>query len=170
MENSYSIEELIDMLDDLINKSVRVPLGKCLVDADKATEILQDMRLVIPMEIQQAQKVVMDKNSIINEAKREAESIIRGAELRRAELLDESDIVREARRRAAEMMNAEQNRCADLRVSTHRYLDNMLQQLEATLVKDFNDLTNIRSSINGAQSNIQMPQQKSIQPMEKPGE
>ncbi|MCH5205713.1 MAG: ATPase [Oscillospiraceae bacterium] len=170
MENSYSIEELIELLEDLINESTRVPFNKkSMVDVDKMSEILQDMRMALPMEIQQAQRVVMDKNSIISEAKREAESIIRKAEQRRAELLEESDIVKEARRRATEMVSAEQNHCTDLRTSTNEYVDKMLQRIEELLANDLNHLKILRGSINGAQNSLQSSQ-PTMQPMEKPGE
>ncbi len=170
MENSYSIEELIEMLEDLLSEATRVPFGKkSMVDVDKMSEVITDMRMVLPMEIQQAQKVVLDKNNIIAEAKREAESIIRKAEQRRAELLDESDLVREARRRATEMVSAEQNHCTDLRASTNDYVDKMLRRIEELLSTDLGNLRVLRNSINGAQSSLQSSQ-PTLQPVEKPGE
>lgn len=170
MENSYSIEELIEMLEDLLSEATRVPFGKkSMVDVDKMSEVITDMRMVLPMEIQQAQKVVLDKNNIIAEAKREAESIIRKAEQRRAELLDENDLVREARRRATEMVSAEQNHCTDLRASTNDYVDKMLRRIEELLSTDLGNLRVLRNSINGAQSSLQSSQ-PTLQPIEKPGE
>lgn len=169
MENSYSIEQLIEQLEDLLNDATRVPFGKrSMVDVDSMNEILQDMRMVLPMEIQQAQKVVLDKNNIINSAKQEAEGIIRKAEQLRAQMLDESDLVKEARRRATEMLNAEQNHCADLRSSTNDYVDKMLKRVMDLMANDLNELNVLRSNISGAQNNIQ--QQPTVRPMEKPGE
>lgn len=170
MENSYSIEELIELLEDVLHKATRVPFGKkSMADVDEIADIVSDMRMVLPMEIQQAQKVVSDKNNIIADAKREAESIIRKAEQRRAELLDENDLVREARRRATEMVSAEQNHCTDLRASTNDYVDKMLRRIEELLSTDLNNLRVLRTSINGAQSSLQNAQ-PTLQPIEKPGE
>ena len=158
------------MLEDLLSEATRVPFGKkSMVDVDKMSEIITDMRMVLPMEIQQAQKVVLDKNNIIAEAKREAESIIRKAEQRRSELLDENDLVREARRRATEMVSAEQNHCTDLRASTNDYVDKMLRRIEELLATDLGNLKVLRNSINGAQSSLQSGQ-PTLQPIEKPGE
>lgn len=170
MENSYSIEELIEMLEDLLSQATRVPFGKkSMVDIDKMSEIITDMRMVLPMEIQQAQKVVMDKNNIIAEAHREADSIIRKAEQQRKELLDENDLVKEARFRATEMMSAEQNRCTDLRASTNDYVDKMLKRIEDLLATDLGNLKVLRSSINGAQNSLHNSQPP-LQPMKKLGE
>ena len=170
MESSYSMEELIEMLEDLLSEATRVPFGKkSMVDVDRMSEVITDMRIALPIEVQQAQKIVMDKNIIISEAKREAENIIRKAEQRRAELLDESDLVREARRRATEMVSAEQNHCTDLRASTNEYVDKMLRRIEELLTADLNNLKVLRHGINGAQTNLQNSQ-PSLQPVGKPGE
>ena len=170
MENSYSIEELIELLEDLMGEATRVPFGKkSWVDVNKMSEIITEMRVTLPIEIQQAQKVVMDKNAIINEAKHEAEMIIRKAEQRRAELLDESDIIKEARRRATEMVGAAQNHCTDLRASTNGYIDNMLHRIEDLLINDLNTLRTIRGSINGDQNSLQSVQ-PALAPVDKPGE
>lgn len=170
MENSYSIEELIELLEDVLHKATRVPFGKkSMADVDEIADIVSDMRMVLPMEIQQAQKVVSDKNNIIADAKREAESIIRKAEQRRAELIEESDVMREARRRATEIISAAQTRSSDLRMSTNEFADKMLMRVEELLTTDLNNLKLLRGSINGAQNGIR-PSEPKTQIMEKPGE
>ncbi|MDE7361731.1 MAG: hypothetical protein K2N38_07340 [Oscillospiraceae bacterium] len=171
MENSYSIEDLIEMLEDIIHDATRVPFGKrSMVDVDKISDIVSDMRMALPMEIQQAQTVVSDKNNIISEAKREAESIIRKAEQRRAELIEENDVMKEARRRATEIISSAQNRCTDLRTSTNDFADKMLLRVEELLSNDLNNLRLLRSSIIGANNNIQSSAPSMNQPLEKPGE
>lgn len=170
MENSYSIEDLIEMLEDIIHDATRVPFGKrSMVDVDKINDIVSDMRMVLPMEIQQAQKVVSDKNSIISEAKREAESIIRKAEQRRAELIEENDVMKEARRRATEIISSAQSRSTDLRVSTNDFADKMLLRVEELLTTDLNNLRLLRGSIS-ANNNIQTSAPQMTQPLDKPGE
>lgn len=172
MESSYSIEQLIEQLEDLMNEATRVPFNKkSMVDIDRMNDVIQEMRMVMPMEIQQAQKVVMDKNNIINSAKQEAESIIRKAEQLRAEMLNESDLVKEARRRATEMVSVEQSHCADLRSSTNDYIDKMLKRVIDLMANDLNELNTLRAGINGAAQPQQNAQQKQrIHPLEKPGE
>ncbi len=178
MENSYSIEQLIEQLEDLLADATKVPFNKrSMVDTDKMNEVVEDMRMTLPMEIQQAQKVVLDKNNIINAAKQEAESIIRQAEQQRAQMLDENEIVREARRRATDMLSAEQNRCADIRSSTNDYVENMLKRVAelmtnniALMSSNINDLNTLRANINGVQNAPQQQQQSTVRPMEKPGE
>lgn len=169
MENNYAIEDLIDSLEDLIQGAMRVPFGKkSMIDVDKVAEIVADIRLALPTEIKQAQNVVMDKNNIISDAKREAEQIIRKAEQRREELIDSNEIMKEARRRSTEIISQAQNRSSDLRISTNEFADKMLARIENLLAGDINNIKILRNSINGSMNSIQTSQP--IAPLEKPGE
>lgn len=166
MQNSYSMQELIDALDDVVNEASPMPFGKrSMVDVGKISDIISDMRMALPLEIRQAQKVVEDKNNIIDDAKREAENIIRKAEERRRELIDESDILKEARRRATEVLGSAEARCSDLRASTDAFADKMLMRVEELLSKDLNDLRLLRQNIASP-----VTQQTVVQAPEKPGE
>lgn len=169
MENTYAIEDLIDSLEDLIQNAMRVPFGKkSMVDVDKLAEIVADIRIALPTEIKQAQNVVMDKNNIISDAKREAEQIIRKAEQRREELINSSEIMKEARRRSTEIISQAQNRSSDLRISTNEFADKMLARIENLLAQDINNIKILRTNINGSMNNIQTSQP--LTPLEKPGE
>ncbi len=167
MENSYSIDDYIEMLEEIIRNATRIPFKKkSMVDVDELDNIVTDMRMVLPMEIQQAKKVVADKNKIISDAKKEAEDIIRKAEQRRAELIEESDVMKEARRRATEAISVAQNRAKDIHTSTNAFADNMLARVEELMARDLNDLRLLRKNINAA-GNVQAnPAQ---QPPAKPG-
>ena len=169
MENNYAIEDLIDSLEDILQSAVRVPLNKkSMVDVEKLSEIVSDIRIALPTEIKQAQNVVMDKNNIISDAKKEAELIIRKAEQRREELIESSEIMKEARRRSTEIISQAQNRSSDLRISTNEFADKMLSRIENLLATDINNIKLLRTSINGSMNNIQVSQP--IAPLEKPGE
>lgn len=164
MDNSYSIEELIGFIEEIVGNATRVPFNKkSMVDADGIEDILQQMRLSLPGEINQAKKVVQDKNRIISDAKREAEDIIRRAEMRRNELLDQNDLVKEAQRRATELMSEAQAHSNAVRSSTNSYADNMLARVEELMTKDLSGLRMLRKNINSA-GNIQAPPQPPTPP------
>ena len=74
------IEEILDQLDELIDRSWSLPLtgGRCVVDADKVRELLDDVRLNLPTEIRQAQSIVADRTAIVEEAKKEVGMVVEG--------------------------------------------------------------------------------------------
>ena len=108
------IEEILDQLDELIDRSWSLPLtgGRCVVDADKVRELLDDVRLNLPTEISQAQSIVADRTAIVEEAKKEAEAIIARAEKRAAALVEEQEIVRQSKNKAAELPSRHSSRAA----------------------------------------------------------
>ena len=160
----YSLMELITMLDEVVRKAQPVPLSKkSMVDVAQIDDIATEMRLVLPKEVQQAQNVVADKNRIINDAKREAEEIIRKAEQRRAELLNQNSITKEAQKIAAEEIRNAQNRSKLIRTSTNEFTDNMLGRVEELLAKDLQNLRLMRKTLNQG-NNIQIQQGQQAQP------
>jgi vacuolar-type H+-ATPase subunit H len=164
MDHSYSMDDLISMLEEVISNATHVPfVKKSMVAVDDLEDIAQRMRLSLPGEIQQAKKVVYDKNRIIADAKAEAESIIRKAELQRAQLLDQNDLMKEARRRATEAISEAQARSNAIHANTTAYADNMLMRVEELMAKDLNELRVLRKSINAA-GNIQTAPQAPTPP------
>lgn len=52
-----TVEELLDQIDDMIDKAWSFPLsgGRCVVDANHLRDIIDDIRGNIPSEVRQAQ-------------------------------------------------------------------------------------------------------------------
>jgi len=91
------VDEILDELDDVLDRAKPVPFGggRSLVDVDRLIELVNDVRLNMPHEIKEAKLVAFDKERILNEAKAQSESIISSAEKRAAAICSESAIVKE---------------------------------------------------------------------------
>ena len=48
-----NIDEILDMLDELLDRAWNLPLsgGRCVIDAEKVREMVDDIRLNLPDEI-----------------------------------------------------------------------------------------------------------------------
>ena len=64
---------LIDRLEALVSTSRRVPFGRVLLDEQEILEIIDQMRLSLPNEINQARRVLQERDQIIGQAQSEAE-------------------------------------------------------------------------------------------------
>ena len=93
-----SIEEILEAMDIELDKSKNVPLtrGKSLIDVEQFRDLIRQVRLNLPGEIKQAQALVNDRRVIINDAKAEAESIIRKAEEKAKAMVSEEVITKQA--------------------------------------------------------------------------
>ena len=148
-----SIEEILDQLDELIDRAWSLPLtgGRGVVDADKVRELLDDVRLNMPTEIRQAQSIVADRTEIVNNAKKEAETIIARAEKRAAALVEEEEIVRQSRNKAAEIAQQAQQQSREMRQSAKEFVDNILKNTEETLAASMNEVKSTRAAFRQQQ-------------------
>ena len=132
-----NIEEILDQLDDLLDKAWSLPLsgGRCVVDAEKVRDLLDDVRLNLPTEIKQAKAIVVDRTDIITTAKREAEAIVRKAEDRARAMIAQEEVVKQSQLRAAEIISQAQNKSREMRQASQEFSDNLLKQTEDTMLK-----------------------------------
>ena len=110
-----NLESILNELDEVLEGAVTLPLtSKCMVDAERIRELIDDIRLNIPSEIKQARAVVADRNEILSMAKQEAEDLIRKAEERAKALVDNDAIVRQANAKGMAMLSEASQKAADM--------------------------------------------------------
>lgn len=143
-----NIDDLLDMMDETIEEAFTVPLtGKRMVDADKLRDIIDDVRLNMPTEIRQAKAIVKDRTDIVEDARREADSIVKKAEERARVIVSEQEIVKQSQARAAEIVQNAQQHAKEMRTSVANYCENILRQTEEQLVKSCAEVKNVRTSV-----------------------
>ncbi len=133
--------ELINELEDIIDKGVAVPFsGRCLLDKEELLEIIQEIRLKLPTDLEQAKWIKAERQNIINDARKEADEIIKAANDKLVAMVDENEITRKATQAASEIMdnaNAEANAAKE---SSYQYADYLLENVESVVVKTIRDL------------------------------
>lgn len=144
-----NLEGLIDILDDLILSGVSLPLtnGKCIIDREKAKDIIQDIRLNMPNEIRQAKMVVADRNEILQKAQKEAAELIRYNEEKAKKMISQEEIVKLANQKANEVVNAAQVRTTEIKHATLGYTSTMLENMEEMLAKMLLEIKQNRQQI-----------------------
>ena len=69
---------LIDKLDDLVHSASTFPMtDKVMIERDEIYDLLDQMRATIPEEIKQARWIVKERQEMLQEAKEEADRILR---------------------------------------------------------------------------------------------
>ena len=144
-----SIDEILEMMDDMLDKAVNVPFTskKSLIEVDKMRDLIDEIRINMPKEIKQARDLVNDRKTILNDAKNEAANIISRAEQRASMLVSQQEIVRQANAKANELNANAQAQTKELRDITNRYVDNMLTKVEELLSNDLIDVKKARSAL-----------------------
>ncbi len=150
-----NIEEILDMLDELLDKSWSLPLtnGRTIVDDEKIRDLLDDIRLNLPAEIKQAKAIVSDRSEIIAGAHREADAIVRKAEDRARALLSQDTVVKQAQQKAAEILAQANQKSKELRTASQEYSDDLLKQTEETMTKFLTEIRTTRQAIRASGKN-----------------
>ena len=148
MNEIHEVMELIDSLYNMVSEAWGVPLGndKCIVEREKALEILNDIKTGLPVEIAEAKRLVSARDEFIGNAKREAESIRKNAEDRAHALLEEQEIVRVAKQHSAELVSNAEYKSKELRRVANEYVDEILRRTEETVSTALKSVNEARSS------------------------
>ncbi len=96
---------LLEDLEDVLDDATSMPMTKkSLVDVEKIKTIIEDIRLNTPQETKQAKAIVDSRNSILEEAKKEATNIISEAQAQARELVARDQITQNAQKEATEII------------------------------------------------------------------
>ncbi len=144
--NEQNIEDVISALYDMIQDARAVPLAsdKCMIERDKALDMLDEIIAQMPVELKQARTIVESRNELIGQARREAETLIRDAQEKADQMVKQEAIYQEAKRQCREMVTQTQNRMAELRKASNDYMDDALRRTEEAIALSLEDVRDTR--------------------------
>ena len=117
---------------------------KCILERDRVLDMLDEIIAQLPGELKQSRTIVESRNELINQARREAEGIIRQAEEQARQMVTKEAIYAEAKKRSEELVGQTQNRINQLRKAGNEYMDNALRQTEETITQALNEVRDTR--------------------------
>lgn len=143
------IDELLDKLDDMIDKSWNLPLsgGRCVLDAEKVREIIDEIRLNLPKEIRQARAIVSDRTEIIKSAKSEASGIVKSAEEKANNMVSQDEITRKAQDKANELLRDAQQKTKDMKLAAADFADRLMKSTEDSLTSALGEVHAARQAL-----------------------
>ena len=128
------IMEIIDMMEETIDKAPTVPLsGKILVDKEDLLDYIQEMRLVFPDEVKEAKWIKDERQRLLSEAESRADAMVKNAEEKMIQLVDENEITRQAYEQANQLVTDAQNQAVSIKTDVDQYADDILGDVERRL-------------------------------------
>lgn len=140
---SSRIEQIIEEIEEYVESCKYQPLSttKIVVNKEELEELLRELRLKTPDEIKRYQKIISNKDSIIQDAKNRAEAEIAEATAKAQQLVSENEVMRMAQEHAEELLDRAQKQAQEIidnatndansiRMSAISYTDEMLENLE----------------------------------------
>ncbi|MFO7321769.1 MAG: ATP synthase F0 subunit B [Chloroflexota bacterium] len=140
------IQHLVDRLEDLIDEGRHVPFSRfTMIDEERALELIDQMRISIPEEIEKAARVLAQRDRILAQANEEAARIVQQARERSNEMIDREAMVQAAQNRAANIVEQAHQEAAEIMRDADNYVLGVLSNLEQQLSKA---MTVVRNGIN----------------------
>lgn len=140
---SSRIEQLIDEIEEYIDncKPQAFSSTKIIVNKDDIDELLRELRMKTPDEIKRYQKIISNKEAILNDARLKAETLVKEATIQTNQLINEHEIMQQAyaqanevvtmaTRQAQEILDNATMEANNVRMSAMQYMDDMLANLE----------------------------------------
>ena len=140
------IEQLINEIEEYIDSCKFQPLStsKIIVNKEELDELLVELRLRIPDEIKQYQKIISNQDAILSDAHSKADAMLAEATAQTNELVNEHEIMQRAYAQANEIIEQAQaqaqtivdNAVADansVRQGSIQYTDDLLANAESII-------------------------------------
>lgn len=146
------VEELLDMLFEMVDEAKNMPLSsdKCVLERDRALDLIDDIRAQFPMELSEAKKLLAARNEYIASAKREAETIRKQAEAEAKRMLDQESVLNLAKQRSAELMRQAEERSRELKRSANEYCEDALRRTEEAVAEAYDEIKKSRARFRAA--------------------
>jgi len=143
------IQHLVDRLEELIDEGRHIWLTKLtMIDEERALEIIDQMRISIPEEVDKANRVLNQRDRVLAQANEEAARIIELAKEKSEMLIQRDAITQAAQSRAANIIDQARQEADTIRGDADKYVIEVLGEFEGHLVKTLNV---VRNGINKVQ-------------------
>lgn len=104
-DTSVDIFYLLDQLEELVSLSKRVPFsGRVMVEENEFLALVDQLRIAVPNEVKQAQRVIRERQAIIQESHEEATRILDAARKRADYFVSQDGILNEARLKSEQIL------------------------------------------------------------------
>lgn len=164
--NPSRIEQAIDEIYNYVEecKPSKLYPSKVVVDREQLYDLLDELRLCAPEEIKRYQKIITNRDGILNEAQQRAEDMLSQAQQQTAQILDQSEIVQTAYQRAEDIMrqaNEEAQRlvdtaqaeCDQMRKAALMYTNDLLSEAQSHIEESFREIDNKSRMLTSALKN-----------------
>lgn len=143
---SSRIEQIIEEIEEYINncKYQHFSNTMIVVDKEEIDELLRELRMKTPDEIKRYQKIISNKEAILDDAKQRAEALINEAQIHTNSLINEHEIMQQAYAQANEVVQQATMQAQgildkatadadEIRFSAMQYTDDSLANLQGII-------------------------------------
>ena len=135
----------------MVNEARAVPLSaSCVVHRGELLGILEEINQALPNDLASAQKLLANREGIIEEGRQSAEQLVAHAREEVARMVEQTAIVAAAREESARLIEEAHLKVEKKREEVDAYIDSRLATLEVILNKTLEAVNRGRDRLAGA--------------------
>jgi len=151
------ILHLIDQLEAAVTNGWHIPLtSDVIVHEEELLRVLDEMRVRVPQEVQQAKRLLQDKDRVLAQAREERDRMVALASEEASRLTEQDDITKSAQVRAQTILERAKRDADSIRKGADDYvvevLGNLQQQIEQILRTVNNGIMAVQQGVTGSES------------------
>lgn len=125
---------LLDQLEELIEEGKTNFLsGKVAIDKEQMIDIIRDIRLKLPTEVQQSVWIMDERNKILDQAEKEAHIIVEEAREQRQMMIERDQITEFAKERAENIIATAKADAKEMHMGAIAYAQDTCKDVEQRL-------------------------------------
>lgn len=122
---------LLEKLEDIVEDASKFPLSnKVMIDKEEVLEVINEIRLKLPDEINRASWVAKERQRILAEAQNEADELIGKVKDQQKMLVQENEITKQAKQYANQILEDAEQKANDMKMGACSYSDEILSKLQ----------------------------------------
>lgn len=144
------VQPKLDELIALVENARSMPMSaSCVVNRADVVARLEELKNLLPEEFQHARRVLGDRESVIEEGRREAERVLAKAREERGSLVADTEVAREAYGEAERILTEARHEAQRIREEADDYVDQKLANFEVVLTKTLGAIGRGRDKMRG---------------------
>jgi len=101
-----------------------------MIDKEEILEVINEIRLKMPDEINRASWVAKERQRILNEAQSEADEMIDRVKDQQRYLVEENEITKQAQKHAEQLIKEAERKATEMKIGAYNYSDEILSKLQ----------------------------------------
>lgn len=144
--------QLLDDLEAAITSGRRFPgSSKVTIDGQHAVNLIDELRVSLPVELQQARRVVQERQRIVIDAQEEARNILDSAQERANYLVSQAGVLGEARQRSEQWLREADENARRTRLGVSQFALSVIDDIEQNLRNQLHELERARVTLEERQ-------------------
>ncbi|MGH6653885.1 MAG: hypothetical protein ACRDVE_01610 [Actinocrinis sp.] len=141
----------IDELIEIVESARAMPMSaSCVINRAQVLDLLDDLKRALPEEMDHARRVLADRESVMEDGRREAERMLERTRTERDSIIGNTDVSREARGSAERILGDARREAEQMRAEAEDWVDQKLANFEVVLTKTIQAVGRGREKMRGS--------------------